>query len=128
MDSTRQCKSTGCKITRVEITDDNITGRGGLLFILRYLEKIKICTGYEYEGQILKDFPADLDIVQKAKPVYIEMDGWQSSTRGETDYDRLPAEAKSYLMKLEDLLGVRIKYVSTGSKRDEIIVRADPLA
>jgi len=95
------------------------------LDVLDDLEKIKICTGYEYEGQILKDFPADLDIVQKAKPVYLEMDGWQSSTRGETDYDRLPAAAVSYLMKLEELLGVRIKYVSTGSKRDEIIVRSD---
>ena len=93
------------------------------LDVLEDLEYIKICTAYEHEGKVFKDFPMDFDLVRLAKPVYEEMPGWQLSIQGINRYDDLPDNAKKYLMRLEELLKVKVKYISTGTKRDEIIFR-----
>jgi len=93
------------------------------LDVLDGLDKIKICTGYRYRGKMYSDFPLDSEVLAKAKPVYEEMPGWSDPTHRLTDFDKLPKNAKAYIMRLEELLKVHIKYVSTGSKRDEIIIR-----
>jgi adenylosuccinate synthase len=93
------------------------------LDVLDDLPKIKICVAYKYNGKIYKDFPMDFDAVSNAEPVYEEADGWMASTRGGRSYSDLPAHARAYLRRLEELLKVRIKYISVGTKRDEIIVR-----
>jgi adenylosuccinate synthase len=93
------------------------------LDVLDELKTIKICTGYRYRGKVFTDFPADLEILWKAKPVYSEMPGWQSLTQGIQHYDRLPQNAKRYVARLENILKVKIRYVSTGSKREDTIIR-----
>ncbi|MFP4472416.1 MAG: adenylosuccinate synthase [Candidatus Omnitrophota bacterium] len=93
------------------------------LDVLDGLDKIKICTGYTYHGTTYKDYPMDYDVVCCAKPVYIEVPGWKKPTAGVRDYKDLPAAARRYIEKLEKLLKVRIRYVSTGSKRDDTIIR-----
>ncbi len=93
------------------------------LDVLDGMKKIKICTGYKYRGTLLKDFPLDLDVLCHVKPVYEELDGWPSPSAGVKDFKKLPAKAKTYIRRLEDCLKVRIRYISTGSKRDETIVR-----
>ncbi|KPA10995.1 Adenylosuccinate synthetase, partial [Candidatus Magnetomorum sp. HK-1] len=93
------------------------------LDVLEDLEYIKICTAYEHEGKVFKNFPMDFYVVRLAKPVYEEMPGWQSSIQGINKYDDLPDNAKKYLLRLEELLKVEVKYISTGTKRDEIIFR-----
>ena len=95
------------------------------LDVLDGLKKIKICTAYKYRGRIIKDFPLDYDVLCRAKPVYEEMDGWTEPSKGLKVFNDLPAKAKAYVQRLEDLLKVRIRYISTGSKRDETIVRPE---
>ena len=91
--------------------------------ILDGLKSIKLCTAYKYKGKILKDFPHDYEVFCHAKPVYEEMPGWQRPIGNIRDFKKLPVEARNYIVRMEELVGVRIKYVSIGSKRDEIIVR-----
>ena len=93
------------------------------LDVLDELPKIKICTGYKFRGKSYSDFPMDFEVLCKAQPVYEELDGWQSPTKGIREYDELPVNAKKYLDRLEELLFVRIRYVSTGSKREDTIIR-----
>ena len=95
------------------------------LDVLDGLEKIKICTSYSCRGQVVQDFPLDQEFLTRAKPVYEEVSGWSESTRGVKDFAKLPVHAKKYIYRLEEILGVPIKYVSTGSRRDEIIVRGN---
>jgi adenylosuccinate synthase len=91
--------------------------------VLDELKEIKICTGYRYKGKKYKDYPHDYEVISNAQPVYETLPGWQSSTRGIRQFAKLPANAKRYINRLEQILKVKIKYISIGSKRDEIIVR-----
>lgn len=89
---------------------------------LSYLDEIKICTGYEIDGEITKDFPVT-PILKKAKPVLITMPGWKCDIRGIKEFDKLPKEAQDYVNFIENEIGVKISYVSNGPKREEIIKR-----
>ncbi|MCK5580531.1 MAG: adenylosuccinate synthase [Candidatus Omnitrophica bacterium] len=93
------------------------------LDVLDGMKKIKICTGYKYRGKILKDFPSDIEVLWNAKPIYEEIAGWTKPTKGVQEFDKLPLNARRYIDRLEKLLKVRIKYVSTGSKRSDTIIR-----
>ncbi|MBL8012281.1 MAG: adenylosuccinate synthetase, partial [Candidatus Omnitrophica bacterium] len=93
------------------------------LDVLDDLKEIKICTSYTFKGKEIRDFPHDYEIVSCAKPVYKSFPGWQASTRGIRSFQKLPVNAQKYINSLQDILKVKIKYVSIGSKRDEIIVR-----
>jgi len=93
------------------------------LDVLDDLPVIQIATAYKYKGKIYKDYPHDMDVQKHAQPVYEKWPGWQSSTRQVRRYAQLPPAARRYIERLEELLNVRIKYISVGSKRDEIIVR-----
>ncbi len=93
------------------------------LDVLDDLAKIKIGVGYTYKGKVHKDFPMDFEVLNKARPVYEEMDGWKTPINGIRQYRQLPRNAKIYIEHLEDLLKVGVKYISIGTKRDEIIVR-----
>lgn len=93
------------------------------LDVLDDLKKINICKAYKYKGKIYKDFPLNSEVLQNAKPVYEEMDGWQTPTCNIRSYKNLPDNAKRYVERLEGILGVKIRRISIGSKRDEIIVR-----
>ena len=90
--------------------------------ILDGLEKINLCVGYKYDGKVYDTFTTDLDVLKRCEPVYEEMPGWKESTVGIKELDRLPSNAKSYIKKIEYLLKTPIQIISTGPKRDEIIV------
>lgn len=89
--------------------------------VLSGLEKIEICTAYEYKGKKIYDFPCDLDHLAKCKPVYEEMPGWSEDITKVTSYDELPINCKKYLDKLAELAECRISMVSVGPKRTQII-------
>ena len=93
------------------------------LDVLDDLRKIKICTAYKYKGRIYKDFPLDFEVLNRAQPIYEEVDGWQIETGGIRSYAKLPLNARRYIERLENILKIKIKYVSIGSKRDEFIIR-----
>lgn len=93
------------------------------LDVLDELKTIKLCKAYKYKGEIIKDFPHDYEVFCNVKPVYEEIRGWQRPVGNIRDFKKLPREARDYIIRMEDLTGVPIKYVSIGSERDEIIVR-----
>ena len=92
------------------------------LDVLSYMDTIKICTGYELDGKVYKDFLTTEELY-KAKPVYEELKGWKVDIRGIKEYDSLPQEAKDYVEFIEKELGVKVSMVSNGPKRDEILFR-----
>ena len=94
------------------------------LDVLGYLDKIPVCTGYEIDGEVTKDFP-NPTMLDKCKPVIEYLPSWKGKgeIRGLTDYDKLPDEAKAYVEFIEKELGVHISIVSTGPAREEIIYR-----
>ncbi len=98
------------------------------LDVLDGLETLKICVAYEFEGQEIDYPPAGADNFEKCKPVYIEMPGWQDTTREATTFDELPEAARDYLRKIEELCGTPIHIVSTGPDRDETLVLRHPFA
>lgn len=87
---------------------------------LSYLEEVKICVGYEIGGEVTRDFPVT-PLLKKAKPVLKTFKGWHCDIRGIKNYSELPIEAREYVEFIEKELGVPIKMVSNGPKRDEII-------
>lgn len=93
------------------------------LDVLDELKSISLCSGYRYKGKLLKDFPHDYEVLCNVKPVYEKMPGWRQPISGVRDYNKLPAQARRYVERMEKLVGVPIKYISIGSERDEIIIR-----
>jgi adenylosuccinate synthase len=91
------------------------------LDVLDGLKNISICVGYKYRGKLFKEFSYDLEVLEKAKPVYRTLPGWMSSVKGIKNYRDLPANAKAYLSFLEDILRTKISMVSVGSSREETI-------
>ena len=89
---------------------------------LSYLDEIKLCVGYEIDGEVTKDFPVT-PLLKKAKPVYTTLPGFKCDIRGIRDFDKLPKEARDYVLFIEKEIGVPIKLVSNGPRREEIIVR-----
>lgn len=92
------------------------------LDILDGIEKLKICVAYKYKGKEYEEFPKEAFILNNCEPVYIELPGWRESTIGIKSYEKLPSNAKKYIKKIEKLLGINIEIISTGQKRDDIIV------
>ena len=91
------------------------------LDILDHFKKIKVCTHYTLNGVKVNYFDGDAKFLSKIKPVYKTFQGWEKPTKGITKYNNLPLAAKQYLKEIEKLTGVKIKYISTGAKRNEII-------
>ena len=95
------------------------------LDVLDGLPEVKICVGYKTSSGTLTEFPADLRLLAAGEPLYETLPGWSAPTRGATDFGRLPVEAQRYIHRLEEVSGVACGIVSTGSDRNETIIRAD---
>jgi adenylosuccinate synthase len=97
------------------------------LDVLDGLDELKLCTGYRIGGRTVTEFPADLAACTY-DPVYESLPGWKEPTRGARDFDELPLEARRYVARLEEACGVPIAVISTGSDRDETIIRPNSVA
>ena len=84
--------------------------------------EIKVCTGYRYKGQTLKEIPPDVETLGEVEPEYKTLPGWQKPTPGIRDVKDLPTAAKEYLNFISDQLQVEIGMISTGPERDATIV------
>jgi adenylosuccinate synthase len=91
------------------------------LDVLDTLERVGLCTGYEVDGQIYEEFPGDLSILDHAVPRYEWYEGWKTSTADARRLADLPAAARRYLDRIEELVETQITYVSVGTRRDQII-------
>ena len=96
------------------------------LDVLDSLDSIKICIAYELNGVEVTTPPYDAQGYADAKPVYIEMPGWNTSTIGTSSFDSLPIEAQNYIRKVEELSGLPIDILSTGPDRDETLILKHP--
>ncbi len=105
------CRINGVEklaITKLDVLDD--------------IDKINICNAYRLNGQLIEQAPLDLGDLWNVEPVYMEFDGWKSSTTGMTKFGDLPANARKYLDYIAHELGAEISLVSTGPGRQETIV------
>lgn len=93
------------------------------LDILDAFKEINVCTGYVYKGEKVRYYDGDAQFLSKVTPVYKTLKGWSTSTYGIKDYSQLPPNAKKYIETLQKLIGVKISYISTSEKTDDIIRR-----
>lgn len=98
------------------------------LDVLDGLDAIQVCTGYRRGNDILTEWPADVGCLTECEPIYETLPGWDHPTRGLTKYEQLPREAQRYVSYLEEVSGVPISIVSTGSGRGDTIIREGSLA
>jgi len=103
---------TGLCITKLDVLDG--------------LTELKLCTGYELDGEVTDILPMGADDIARCKPIYETMDGWTDSTVGVTDYDKLPVNARLYLQRIEHVTGVPIHVISTSPDRDHTIMMRHP--
>lgn len=96
------------------------------LDVLDGLETIQIAVGYEIDGEAIEGLPVLVDRFAECRPVYEEMPGWSQSTVGATRLDELPAAARDYLARIEELAGIPIDIVSTGPDREQTVVKRNP--
>jgi adenylosuccinate synthase len=103
---------TGICLTKMDVMDG--------------LETLRIATGYECDGKQVVVPPIGADAYEKCKPVYIEVPGWSETTVGVRKYEDLPENAKAYIKKIEEVIGVPVDVISTGPDRADTIVLRDP--
>ncbi|ALG67690.1 adenylosuccinate synthase [Beggiatoa leptomitoformis] len=103
---------TGVCITKLDVLDG--------------LDSVRIGIGYRCNGQELYLAPTGADAIANCEPIYIDMPGWKESTIGIRRYEDLPANAKAYLEKLEELIEVPIAMISTGAERNDTIIKQHP--
>ncbi|NPA11502.1 MAG: adenylosuccinate synthase [Epsilonproteobacteria bacterium] len=89
------------------------------LDVLDGFDKVKVCVGYKRGDEVLDYFPSSLDGIE---PIYEELDGWEASAHIK-EWDKLPQNAKRYIEFIEEKVGVKIKYVSTGAERSATVIR-----
>lgn len=83
------------------------------------LDKIKVCVGYKFNGEVIDYFPASLEDLAKCEPVYEEFEGWDDSVADARSYDELPENAKKYIERIEAFTDTNVSIVSVGPKRDQ---------
>jgi adenylosuccinate synthase len=98
------------------------------LDVLSGIDPLMVCTGYKYKGKVLKEFPAETEVLGQVQPVLKKVKGWKDDISQIRDIDDLPPSAKSYLKMMESELEVPILAVSVGKERNEIIVMSEPFS
>jgi adenylosuccinate synthase len=98
---------TSLAITRVDVLDR--------------LPVLKICTGYQVDGETTDNFPASIPTLEKCQPVYEEMPGWETDSSGARKFEDLPPKAQEYVRRLEEIVGCPASIISVGRRREETI-------
>jgi adenylosuccinate synthase len=118
----RRCGWFDAVVVRYAAQVNGLTGLAiTKLDVLDTFEEVKICTGYMVGDVAHSTFPYDLTLLSNATPIYETMPGWNVSTSSARSIGELPAKARAYLDRIEELTDVKIAYVSVGTKREQII-------
>jgi len=96
------------------------------LDVLDGFDEIKVCTGYQLDGQLLDYLPADANLQARLTPVYETLEGWKETTQGARSWAQLPANAIKYVRRVEELIGTPVSLLSTSPDRDDTITVQDP--
>lgn len=109
-----------------------VNGLSGLcitkLDVLDGLTELQLCIGYELDGERVDLLPMGADDIARCVPIYESVPGWADSTVGVTEYAKLPANARRYLERIEEVTGVPIAMISTSPDRDHTILMRHPYA
>lgn len=98
------------------------------LDVLDGLDSIELCTAYRCRGEVLNEFPSSLAALVDCEPIYETWPGWTTiPTSGVRTFDDLPSDARNYIARIEEVSGVPVGIVSTGSERDDTIIRDDSI-
>jgi len=100
---------TGVAITRLDVLDA--------------LPRLKICIGYKLDGKTINYLPSNVAILERCQPVYEELPGWQAATSDIRQYEQLPAEARQYIARLEELISAPVTIISVGPGREQTILK-----
>lgn len=123
----RRCGWFDAALLRRSVQINGVTGMClTKLDVLDGLESLKLCTGYELNGKKVDIFPVGAEEAAACQPIYEEMPGWTETTVGAKTMDALPANARAYIKRIEELVGIPIDMVSTGPDREETIVLRHP--
>ena len=118
----RRCGWFDAIVVRYAVRVNGLTGLAVTkLDVLDAFERIPICIGYTLDGKSCEEFPDEVELLERVKPVYEEMEGWRAPTSEARRLSDLPAAARAYLHRLEALAETPIRYVSVGTRRDQII-------
>ena len=149
---TEQCNEIGTRLREAGHEFGTVTGRprrtgwldavvvrhAGLLSGIDYMavtrldildgfDEIKICTGYQYKGQLLKGVPASLNTLAAVEPVYETFQGWKTDISGIRSYESLPENARKYLARMAEITGIALGIISVGPSREQTIILAKDL-
>jgi adenylosuccinate synthase len=120
----RRCGWFDAVAARLSVRVNGFTGAAlTRLDVLDRMPRLRICTGYKVNGDIIKDFPASVAILEKCQPVYEDMPGWEKPTEKCRVFSELPVKARKYIGKLETLLGLPVTIISVGQRREQTIIR-----
>jgi adenylosuccinate synthase len=123
----RRCGWFDAVAARRSIFNNSVTGLCVTkLDVLDGLEKVRICTGYRVDGRPVETPPIGAEGFAAVEPVYEEVEGWKESTFGIRRYEDLPATARAYLKRIEEVTGAEIAIISTGPDRDHTMVLRNP--
>lgn len=118
----RRCGWFDAVVVRYAARVNSLTGLAlTKLDVLDTFEEVRICTGYMVDGELHDEFPDDLARLERAQPVFETMPGWNTDTSTARSLDDLPAAARAFMDRLEELTEVPIQFVSVGTQRDQII-------
>ncbi|RMH03089.1 MAG: adenylosuccinate synthase [Nitrospirae bacterium] len=98
------------------------------LDVLDGMKELKIAVAYQHGDTIYTDMPAAHHVLTECEPIYEVLPGWKASTSKVTSYKALPREAKQYLTRIEELTECPVDLISTGSRREQILILRNPLA
>ena len=125
----RRCGWFDALVARYAVRVNGLSGIAiTKLDVLSGLETVKICTAYTYQGVVLDEVPASLEIMEQCSPIYEEYPGWKEDITGAKSMEDLPENARSYVARMEELSGAPVVMVSVGPRRSETIVLRNPFA
>ena len=125
----RRCGWFDAVLVRQALTIGGVDGIAlTKLDVLDGFDELKICVGYEVDGEVLDYYPSSQLDQEKATPVYETIPGWSETTYGARSWVELPAAAVKYVRRLEELIGVPVALLSTSPERDDTILVTDPFA
>jgi adenylosuccinate synthase len=123
----RRCGWFDATLVRQTIKVAGITGIAFTkLDVLDGFEEIKVCVGYELDGERMDRLPAGQNAQSRVKPIYETFEGWSETTRGARSWAELPAQAVKYVRHVEELIECPVTLLSTSPERDDTILMRDP--
>ena len=118
----RRCGWFDANVVRYSVRVNGLTGLAVTkLDVLDSFSEIPVGTEYRIDGELSGELPAEVERLERVEPVYEVLPGWMKSTEGARRMADLPPQARAYLDRLQDLAGAPIRYVSVGTRRDQII-------